>query len=83
MAPEHLTVRQLINRIQTYPDDLPVVVQSYEEGFDPVTQIETITVRQRTNREWYVGVYEQSDASGETVLLVSSKYNRSDNEGRE
>ena len=78
MASEHLTVRQLIDRLQTYPDDLPVVVQSYEEGYDPVTQIETIAVRQRANREWYVGVYEQSDSGDETALLVSSKFNRTE-----
>jgi hypothetical protein len=78
MAIEHLTVQQLIELLRQYPDDLPVVVQSYEDGYDPVTDVRTLTVAQTPNREWWLGIYEQADADGMQVILLSSKYNRAE-----
>ncbi len=76
MTIERLTVRQLIALLQHYPADLPVVVQSYEAGYDPVTDVEELTIAETENRAWYVGVYDKSDQPGEKALLISSKYNR-------
>ena len=78
MTIERMTVRQIIEQLQQYADDLPVVVQSYEDGYDPVTEVRELTVTVRQDREWYVGIYEQSDQQGEPVLLIASKYNRSE-----
>jgi hypothetical protein len=75
---KRLTAQQLIARLQQVPGDLPVVVQSYEAGYDPVTDVETLTVTRTPDRTWYVGVYEQADPPGETVLLLASKYNRTE-----
>ena len=77
---ERLTVQQLIARLQQYPGDLPVVVQSYEAGYDPVTDIRTLPVVETPDRAWYVGVYDDADQSGETALLISSKYTRANSE---
>jgi len=76
MAIDRLTVRQLIALLQQYPDNLPVVVQSYEAGYDPVTDVQTLTIAETPDREWYVGVYDDAGPSGETALLISSKYTR-------
>ena len=78
MEIERMTVQQLITLLQQYPDDLPVVVQSYEEGYDPVTDVGELTIAETQNRAWYVGVYDRVDQSGETALLLSSKYNRTE-----
>jgi len=75
---KRMTVRQVIELLQQYPDDLPVVVQGYEEGYDPVTDVGELTVAAKQHREWYVGVYEQSDQQGEKVVAISSKYNRTE-----
>jgi hypothetical protein len=77
MTIERLTVQQLIQQLQQFPLELPVVVHSYEEGYDPVTAVETISVATVPNREWYVGVYD-STPDGERVLLIASKYYKSD-----
>jgi hypothetical protein len=76
MAIERLTVRQLIALLQQYPDNLPVVVQSYEAGYDPVTDVQMLPVAETLDREWYVGVYDDADPPGEIALLISSKYTR-------
>ena len=64
MAIERLTVRQLIALLQQYPDNLPVVVQSYEAGYDPVTDVQMLPVAETLDREWYVGVYDDAGPSG-------------------
>lgn len=75
---ERMTVRELIERLQAYDRDLPIVVESYEDGYDPVTHLSELTVTPKKNRYWYVGVYEKSGQTGESVLLISSKYSRTD-----
>lgn len=75
---QRLTVRQLIERLQQFADDLPVVVQSYEEGYDPVTHLDELSVSRIPDRQWYVGVYQQAAEQGEKMLLIASKYNRAE-----
>lgn len=74
MPIERLNVGQLIDRLQQFPLDLPVVVRSYEDGYDPVTNLETLSISETPDRQWYVGVYEATQDTGETVLLIASKY---------
>ncbi|CAG1009347.1 hypothetical protein ANRL4_04027 [Anaerolineae bacterium] len=76
MTIERLTVGELILWLQHYPDHLPVVVRSYEEGYDPVTTVETLTIAETPERTWYVGVYQQADTEGETAVLLASKYHQ-------
>jgi|GEM_PF-1249615 len=78
MKIERMTVCQLIEQLQHYAGGLPVVVESYEEGYDPVTDFTELTVTEKQKRYWYVGVYEKSDEQGEKVLLISSKYSRTE-----
>ncbi|MFZ4816827.1 MAG: hypothetical protein ACOYL5_19990 [Phototrophicaceae bacterium] len=78
MSIQTLTVRQLIEQLQAYPQDLPVVVQSYEDGYDPVTALNELMIAPTPNREWYIGVYEKADGTGQQVLLISSRYNRAE-----
>lgn len=73
-----LTVRQLIEQLQQFADDLPVLVQSYEEGYDPVTHLDELNVNRTYNRQWYVGIYEPATGQGERALLIASKYNRAE-----
>ena len=73
---ERLTVRQLIALLQHYPDDLPVVVQSYEAGYDPITNVEILTIAETEHRAWYIGIYDKTDQPEESAVLISSKYNR-------
>lgn len=74
MPIERLTVAQLIERLQQYATDLPVVVHSYEDGYDPVTNLEVLSVSETPDRQRYVGVYEATQDTGETVLLIASRY---------
>lgn len=69
-----MTVGQLIEQLRHYPEDMPVVVHSYEEGVDPVTGVEVVHIGETPARPWYVGVYQCCERDGRTALLIASKY---------
>lgn len=43
-----------------------------------MTDVATLTVAETPDRAWYLGVYDTTDQSGKTALLISSKYTRTD-----
>jgi hypothetical protein len=75
---ERLTIQQLVERLQQLPQDLPVVVHGYENGYDPVTDVDVVAVSLRPDRHWYDGVFKDSVEQGDEVALISSMYNRYD-----
>lgn len=78
MPIQTITIRQLVEQLGQYPDDLPVIVQSYEDGYDPVTTISELTISPTPDRQWYMGVFEKVDGKGQQALLISSRYNRAE-----
>ncbi len=54
-----MNVAELIKELQKLPADLPVVVQSYEDGVDPVTHAKTIGIEKYKPNEWYYGVAQK------------------------
>ena len=73
-----MNISELIETLQKFPTDLPVVVQSYEGGVDPVTEAKTIGIEKYKPSEWYNGVYDEVADSPEKALLIFSKFNRAD-----
>lgn len=52
-----MTVRELINQLAAYPDDLRVVVNGYEDGFDDLSRdsLKVFEIALNTGTESYVG----------------------------
>lgn len=73
-----MNVRELIDLLQQYPDDLPVIVHSYEDGYDPLTGARVLRVAESDDKAWYVGVYADADAAGRDALLLFSRYYRAE-----
>ncbi len=73
-----MNIRQLIELLEQYPDDMPVVVQSYEAGYDPVTDVRQLTVAEVEDKAWYVGVYADAEKAGQQALLIASKFRNTD-----
>jgi len=76
----NMNVEELIELLQQQPLGSEVVVQSYEEGYDPVTDVNPISVQPLEEKPWYSGVYEKSEASGKEAVLIKSRYNRAEKE---
>lgn len=49
---------ELIALLKKQPAEMEVVVQSYEEGYDPVTEVKIIPVAPVADKPWYIGVYD-------------------------
>lgn len=75
-----MKVAELTALLEKQPADMEVLVQSYEEGFDPVTDARPIAVSEKPDKSWYVGVYEQNAQSGKIMLCIQSRHNRADRE---
>lgn len=67
-----MTVKQLINRLQQISNqEMRVVVNGYEGGFDDIKEPKIIIAYERIDNEWWDGKYEQSSSGqGGNVMLL-------------
>ena len=73
-----MTVAELIDLLSSYPGDLRVVVDGYEDGFDDLNPelIGQIELALNQNEPWYLGRHEASDnlvdaeSAGERVHAI-------------
>jgi hypothetical protein len=68
---EHMTIRELIERLRTLPENSIVVTEGYEEGFDSVKKVFPVKLTENTTRKWYAGKYVESmDSKGLDAVLL-------------
>jgi hypothetical protein len=67
-----MTVKELINRLQQIPNqEMRVVVNGYEGGFDDIKEPKIIIAYERIDNDWWDGKYEQSSSGqGGNVMLL-------------
>jgi hypothetical protein len=56
-----MTVSELIEELQKYPQDIRVVVRGYEGGVDDVGYLEDTYISLNENTAWYYGKHEVTD----------------------
>lgn len=57
--PEPMTVRELRDRLANYHDEMLVVVDGYEGGFDFPSAIRLADVRKTEDAKWWDGRFKQ------------------------
>jgi len=66
-----MIIEELIHQLQSYPKNIRVIVQGYEDGFDEVSTLKAISIQPNTSHEWYNGKYIKSNnAASETAVLI-------------
>lgn len=68
-----MTKKDLIKALFEFPDDTLIIVGNcYNDGFDSVSRVTPIIVRERESKSEYSGKYEEiiSLKSGKTVCLI-------------
>lgn len=68
-----MTVKELIIKLQQINNqEMKVVVNGYEGGFDDIREIKVITAYEKIEHAWWEGKYEQSFSgqSGNPMLLL-------------
>ena len=54
-----MTIKELIQELQKYPEDTRVLVKGYESGFDDVNRIREGIFLYKVNSKWYYGDHEE------------------------
>ena len=63
-----MKVKNLIEELQKYPDDLQVMKAGYEGGYkDVVTPVEKENILLNVNTEWYYGPHEDGSNVKNTI----------------
>jgi hypothetical protein len=68
-----VTVKELIEKLQTLDQEMPVFINGYEGGYDDLTDLTNIEVVKNVNTQWYYGSHEKIDDLHEDVLETFTK----------
>ena len=69
-----MTVKELIAKLSQMPQELPVLLDGYEDGLDDVIDTTVVSVDFDTDREWWYGHHEYNEQSkNQAVYLKSNK----------
>ena len=68
-----MNVKELINILETMPQDAMVVTEGYEDGYDTVKNVSLIDVEENQQKDWWNGKYVETKNSDaiEVVLLYA------------
>jgi hypothetical protein len=70
----HFTVAQLIEVLQSFPADLPVLVSGYESGYENFYRPEITTLKYEPENPYFEGLFQTIDVSGpnsfQAVVLI-------------
>ena len=69
-----MTVKELINILETMPQNALVVTEGYEDGYDRVKDVSVICVSENPQKDWWNGKYIEECQKVEfmqAVLLYS------------
>ncbi len=73
----HITVENLIKKLQTYSKDLQVLVDGYEGGLDAVLDTKIVNVLFDSSKAWYYGPFEENKSSKlKAIRLLSTRGKR-------
>jgi hypothetical protein len=68
-----MTVKELIEKLQQFPADCPVVLDGYEDGYNEATDIRTKTVARQDAAEWFNGEFDDAEGGDVAVLITSAR----------
>ena len=56
-----MTISELINELKLYPENTPVLVDGYENGYEHVISVNAISVIQNKKAAWYNGEFDRAE----------------------
>lgn len=72
-----MTVQELLQALAKYPEDARVVVPGYEDGYDTVSSVRSLSIRPNPDQAWYYGRFlEDMEGEEPAVLLFGRGRNR-------
>ncbi len=76
----HFTVGQLVEALQSLPQDLPVLTSGYESGFENFYPPEIVKLKHQPENKYYEGEFQDADEKDENTFkaVVLHRVLRSD-----
>lgn len=68
-----MTVKELIEKLQTLDPETSVFIDGYEGGCNDLTDLESIEVVKNVNTKWYYGSHEKINDLPEDVIEMFAK----------
>jgi hypothetical protein len=71
-----MTVRELQEKLNNFPDETLVMVKGYEEGYNDISEIRELKISLNVYEHWFEGAHEESedaDAINAVVFLGTNK----------
>ena len=65
-----MTVSELIEELKLFPQEQRVIVPGYEDGFDDISLLRSIKIKDFDPAAWYYGRYDQAEEDGELAVCV-------------
>ncbi len=69
-----MTVKELIEKLKSYPANRLVLVDGYEGGFSEISSVENLKVKLNVNSESYNGPHDESPEADTEVLVIGRKH---------
>lgn len=66
-----MTVKELIEKLNTFDQDMIVLVNGYEGGLSDISKIEATKVNLNVNKEDYLGPHEESPKGSTSAVYIS------------
>lgn len=71
-----MKVSELIEALQCFPQDLIVITEGYEDGYDTIKEIKTLNISANSSNHWWNGEFIKNDnpfLGTDAVFLFSRK----------
>jgi hypothetical protein len=65
-----ITVQELIDALERFPRNMPVLADGYESGYEEALLPEIIRVKREPENMYYEGEYQSAEASDEAAIEV-------------
>jgi len=73
----NMTIKDLIEKLKTLPQDIPIVTDGYEGGLDTILDIKLINIEKNKNQASWYGFYEEVEENIQNaVYLLSTRGTR-------
>ena len=75
-----MTVKELNEKLNSFADDMIVLVGGYEDGFNDISEIRELKIKLNVNKHWFEGAHEESDdtTTREAIAFLGTNKNAKD-----
>ena len=65
-----MTIKELIEKLNSYPDNFRVLVDGYEGGFSEISEVKKTKVKFNVHPESYYGPHEDTEGADTDVVII-------------